>query len=230
MSTHRWIVLAAVVLAGSLASNPARAQSPVKAEEGIRAALPKESADRILATIAAARARELPAVALENRALELAAKGVKPGDIESDVNRHAKGLEQARDALARGGRSRPTADETAAAADAMSKGVDGRAVSVLAQTAPSDRSVAVPIYVLSNLTQNGWGIQEALTQVQAALAAGVPDDQLGRRPDPRPAGRGLDKRPVTPPVSTPGAGRIPVPPVRGEELPEVPPSTPGGRP
>ncbi|MGH7510881.1 MAG: hypothetical protein ACREMZ_15620 [Gemmatimonadales bacterium] len=230
MNTHRWIVLGALVLAGSLASSPARAQVSAKAEEGIRAALPAESADRILATIAAARARELPAVALENRALELAAKGVKPSDIETEVNRHAQGLGQAKDALARGGRTRPTADETEAAANAMSKGVDGRAVSVLAQTAPSDRSVAVPIYVLSNLTQNGRGIQEALKQVQAALAAGVPDDQLGRRPDPRPAGRGLDKRPVTPPVSTPGAGRIPVPPARGQDLPEVPSSNPGLRP
>lgn len=230
MSTHRWIVLGALVLAGSLAGNPARAQVPAKAEEGIRAALPQESADRVLAIIAAARARDLPAVALENRALELAAKGVKPSDIESEVNRHARGLEQAKDALARGGRTRPTADETEAAANAMSKGVDGRAVSELAQIAPADRPMAVPIYVLQSLLQNGQGIQTALDAVKADLAAGVPDNQLGRRADARSAARGLDKRPVTPPVSTPGAGRIPVPPARGEDLPEAPPSNPGFRP
>jgi hypothetical protein len=229
MSNYRWIVLAALVLAGSLASTPAPAQVPVKAEERIRAALPAESADRILATIAAARSRELPAIALENRALELAAKGVKPTDIETDVNRHAQGLEKARDALARGGRSRPTVDETEAAANAMSKGVDGRAVSDLAKIAPADRPIAVSIYVLQSLMLNGHSVENALARVQADLAAGVPDEQLQRRAHPRSSDRGPATRPVSPPVSTPGAGRIPIPPAR-DDAPEVPPSNPGLRP
>jgi hypothetical protein len=227
MRKHRWILIGALVLAGSLASHPVGAQLPDKASDRIRAALPAESADRILATIAAARARELPAIALENRALELAVKGVKPTDIETEVNRHAQGLEKAREALARGGRSRPTVDETEAAANAMSKGVDGRAVSELAKTAPADREIAVPIYVLSNLTQNGQGIQEALAQVKAALAAGVPDEQLQRGANRRPAERAPGTRPVAPPVSTPGAGGISIPATRGADAPEVPTSTRG---
>ncbi len=229
MITHRWMVLGALVLAGSLASNPAGAQVPDKASERIRAALPADAADRILATIAAARARELPAVALENRALELAAKGVKPGDIETDVNRHAQGLEKARAALARGGRTHPGPDETEAAANAMSKGVDGRAVSDLARMAPADRPIAVPIYVLTTLLANGHNVANALARVRADLVAGVPDDELGGRVDRRPADRGPGMRPVAPPASTPGAGRVPVPPVR-EDRPEAPPSNPGLRP
>jgi hypothetical protein len=230
MRKHRWILIGALVLAGSLASQPVGAQLPDKASERIRAALPADVADRILATIADARARELPAVALENRALELAAKGVNPHDIENDLERRAEGLDKARAALARGGRSHPAADETEAAADAMSKGLDDRAVSELAQTAPSDRSVAVPIYVLSNLTQNGRGIQEALARVQAALAAGVPDEQLQRGANRRPADRGPETRPVARPISTPGAGGISIPATRGADAPEVPTGTPGRRP
>jgi len=219
-----------LVLAGSLASTPARAQLPNKAEERIRAALPAETADRIMATIADARARELPAVALENRALELAAKGVKPGNIETDVSRHAQGLEKAMAALARGGRARPAADETEAAANAMSKGVDGRAVSDLAKTAPSDRPIAVPIYVLSSLVERGNPVQNALERVRDALIAGVSDEQLQRRVGPPNGERGPGLRPVGPPVSTPGAGRIPIPPARGEGQPKGSPGNPGGRP
>jgi hypothetical protein len=230
MSKHHWIVLGALVLAGSLASTPAPAQVPDKAAEGIRAALPADAADRILATIAAARARELPAVALENRALELAAKGVNPRDIEKDLERRAEGLDKARAALARGGRSRPAADETEAAANAMSKGVDGRAVSDLAKIAPADRPIAVPIYVLQSLMLNGHSVENALARVQADLAAGVPDEQLQRRAHPRSTDRGPATRPVSPPVSTPGAGRISIPPARGDDAPEVPPSNPGIRP
>jgi hypothetical protein len=230
MGTNLRIVLSAMVLAGSLASSPVRAQVPQQAEERIRAALPADVADRILATIADARARELPAVALENRALELAAKGVSPRDIETDLSRRSEGLEKAQAALARGGRPHPSADETEAAASAMSKGVDGRAVTELAKTAPSDRSIAVPIYVLSNLTQNGQGIEQALAQVQAALAAGVPDEQLQRGANRRPVDRAPATRPVTRPISTPGAGGVSIPAIRGADAPEVPTSIPGRRP
>jgi hypothetical protein len=230
MSRHGWIVLGVVVLAGSLASNTAHAQLPGKPEQRIRAALPTESADRILATIAAARAHELPAVVLENRTLELAAKGVQPSDIETDVSRHAQELERARAALARGGRANPAADETEAAANAMSNGVDGSAVSDLAKTAPSDRPIAMPIYVLSSLVEGGNPVQNALDRVRDALNAGVSDQQLQGRVGPPSGVGGQGMRPVSPPVSTPGAGRSSIPPARGKGPPEGPPGQPGGRP
>ncbi len=230
MRKHRRLLLGALVLAGSLASHPVAAQLPSQAAERIRAALPADAADRVLATIDEAHARKLPASALENRTMELAAKGVNPEDIVSEVIRHAHALDRAQTALARGGRTKPSAEETEAAAHAMSHGLNGRAVSDLAKVAPADRSVAVPIYVLSNLTQNGDGIEQALAKVTASLAAGTPDEQLQRSLGRRPSEPGRGLRPVAPPVSTPGAGGISVPAARGADTPEPPTSTPGRRP
>jgi hypothetical protein len=230
MMRNSRLVIGALVLAGSLASHPVAAQLPSKASDQIREALPADEADRVLATIAEARARKLPASPLENRALELAAKRVNPQDIVSEVVRQAHALDKAQTALERGGRRDPSEAETEAAAHAMSHGVDGRAVSELAKMAPAERPIAVPIYVLSSLTQNGEGIDKALAKVSAALSAGTPDEQMQRGLSRRPAEPGRGMRPVAPPVSAPGAGGIPVPAGRGGETPEPPSGTPGRRP
>ena len=230
MRKHQRLLIGVLVLAGSLASYPVAAQLPSQASDRIRAALPADAADRVLATIAEAHARKLPASTLENRTMELAAKGVNPHDIVTDVIRHAHALDKAQTALARGGRANASPEETEAAAQAMSSGLNGRAVSDLAKVAPADRSIAVPIYVLSNLTQNGEGIEKALEKVSAALAAGTPDEQMQRGLSRRPAEPGRSLRPAAPPVSSPGAGSIPVPAARGGDTPEPPTGTPAGRP
>lgn len=231
MSKHPWMVLGGVVLAAVLMNSPVLAQLPAHdPSDRLRAVLPVDVADRVLATIADARARELPAVALENRALELAAKGVKPSDIETYVKRHAQGLEKAYAALTRGGRTHPAVDETEAAANAMSKGVDGRAVSELAKIAPADRPIAVPLFVLSSLMDRGLPSDEALAQVRTDLSARASDEQMQRRVGPANTERGPGARPVDPPLSTPGSGRISIPAVRGADAPAVPTGTPGRRP
>ena len=51
----------------------------------LREVLPPDVATRVLARIADARAHQLPADALENRALKFAAKGVDPRSIERSV-------------------------------------------------------------------------------------------------------------------------------------------------
>lgn len=218
----RWKILGAAIFAAAIvAGRPAQAQVPAHdPSDRLREVLPLDVADRVLATIADARARQLPAAALEHRAVELAVKGVRPNEIESDVERQALWLDDAHAALMSGGRSRPTADETAAAASAISRGVDGRAVSAIAREAPSDRSLAVPFYVLSSLMDRGLPSDEAIARVRADLEDRFSDEQLQRRSRARPAGRGPG-RPVGPPPST-GAGRIPIPPARGNEPPVLP--------
>ena len=62
---------------GSIAQTPARDPSA-----RLKEVLPADVAQRVLARIAEARARQLPAEALENRALKFAAKGVDPNSIE----------------------------------------------------------------------------------------------------------------------------------------------------
>jgi hypothetical protein len=230
MSKNRRIVLCGVLLAAALTNRPMLAQVPTHdPSQRLRAVLPADVADRVLATIADARARELPAVALEHRALELAAKGAPAKDIENDIKRRTSSFGEAQAALRRGGRTRPAADETEAAASAMSKGVHGSAVSDMAKRASSGRSLAVPLLVVSSLIDRGLPSDQALAQVWTDLEARASDEQIERRAGRASTERGQGARPVNPPLSTPGGGRIAVPAVRGTDAPEVPAGTPGRR-
>ena len=107
--------------------------------------LPADVAAQVLAVIAKARAHELPTQALENRALKFAAKGVHPDSIKKSVEEQERRMETANDALRRGRGQKPTDDEIDAGAEAIRKGVDGAKVSELAKSAPSGRSLAVPL-------------------------------------------------------------------------------------
>lgn len=230
MRKNSWMALGGVVLAAVLVNSPVSAQTPAHdPSTRLRAVLPTDVADRVLATIADARARALPAVALEHRALELAAKGAAPKDIETDIGRKANSFGTAQAALKRGGRTKPAAEETEAAASAMSKGVNSSAVSDMARRAPSGRSLTVPLFVLSGLIDRGLPSDEALAQVWTDLDARASDEQMQSRTRLK-IEQGQAARPVGPPLSTPGAGRIPVPAARGSEAPEVPAGTPSRRP
>src|SRR5215211_4905956 len=134
-----------VLLSGA---NVAVAQTPANDPSArLREVLPADVATRVLAVIAKARSRDLPAEALENRALKFAAKGVKPDAIEKSVVEQEERMERARDSLQKGNGRKPAGEEIEAAAEAIRKGVDGAKVSELAQSAPRGRSLAVPLYV-----------------------------------------------------------------------------------
>lgn len=168
---------ACMVARGSSAQTPARDPSA-----RLREVLPADVAQRVLARIADARARQLPAAALENRALKFAAKGVAPINIERSVNEQANRMDQARAALASGRGSSPRGDEIEAGAEAMRKGVDGAAVSLLAKSSPSGRSLAVPLFVIGSLTDRGLRSDEALKRVLERLKAKASDSDLESMP------------------------------------------------
>jgi hypothetical protein len=188
----------------------AGAQTPAKdPSDRLREVLPADVADRVLARIAEARARELPAAALEHRALKFAAKGVAPDDIERSVSEQADRMASAKQALetARGGKA--SADEVEAGAEAMRKGVDGAEVSALAKSAPSGRSLAVPLYVIGGLIDRGLPSDAALQKVRERLMARASDADLEALPEQavagmanKPAETGRDlaatKRPANP--------------------------------
>ena len=183
LSTTRRL-LAALGAAALLTGASLGAQTPANDPSArLRAVLPPDVADRVLARIAEARARELPAAALENRALKFAARGVAPADIERSVTEQARRMDAAKRALnqARGGRP-ATGDEVEAGAEAMRQGVDGTAVSALAKSAPSGRSLAVPLYVIGGLIDRGLPSDEALRRVQARLQARASDTELQNMP------------------------------------------------
>src|SRR5688572_24323430 len=207
----------------------------------ISAVLPANVAARVLARIAEARARELPAAALENRALKFAARGVVPREIERSVNEHADRLGAAKNAIETARGKKAGDDEVEAGAEALRQGVDGKAVSQLAKETPSGRSLAVPLFVIGGLIDRGLPSDDALKRVSERLQAQASDAELERMPGELPAqavagranrpaetGRDLSatKRPASagsasggagrPPMGVPvgGAGKKPTPPGR----------------
>jgi hypothetical protein len=174
---------AVLVLAIALGAQGSIAQTPARDPSArLREVLPADVAQRVLARIAEARARQLPAEALENRALKFAAKGVDPKNIERSVNEQAARMETARAALASGRKSTPAGDEIEAGAEAIRKGVDGASVIFLAKSAPSGRSLAVPLFVIGSLTDHGLSSADALQRVLARLKDRASDTDLERMP------------------------------------------------
>ena len=170
MSSIRSFAL--LLLATVIVAQGASAQVPARdASTRLREVLPADVAQRVLARIADARARQLPAVALENRALKFAAKGVAPLDIERSINEQAQRMESARSALSSGRGSTPAGDEIEAGAEAMRKGVDGASVAALAQSAPRDRSLAVPLFVIGSLTDRGLPSDQAWSGYDVSMRA-----------------------------------------------------------
>ena len=218
------VQLIAIVTLAHIAGAQVPARDP---SARLREVLPADVAARVLARIADARAHQLPAEALENRALKFAAKGVDPRSIERSVNEQAQRMEAARSALSSGRGSSPAGDEIEAGAEAMRKGVDGPSVALLAKSVPRDRSLAVPLFVIGSLTDRGLPADQALQRVLARLKSrasdsdlesmssdasvrgntgqGRPDGQTGREfgQSHRPAGTG---KPATagPPAGVPG--------------------------
>ncbi|HEY9230259.1 MAG TPA: hypothetical protein VIP11_26645, partial [Gemmatimonadaceae bacterium] len=154
------------------------AQTPDDASVRLKQALPPAVANRVLAVIARARSHDLPADALENRALKFAAKGVQPDAIEKSVVEHEARMQSGKDAIERARGTKPTGEEVEAAAEVIRKGMDGARVSDLAKSAPSGRSLAVPLYVLGGLLDRGLSSDDAMQRVVEKLRARASDRDL----------------------------------------------------
>lgn len=237
-------VLVACALAASVVSGQTPAQDP---SARLKEVLPADVAQRVLAKIADARAHGLPAAALEKRALKFAAKGVDAKAIEKSVDEHADRMKKTRDALDKSRGSKAAADEIEAGAEAIRKGVDGAKVSELAKSAPSGRSLAVPLYVIGSLVDRGLPSDSALKRVLARLQARVADRDLEKMPadvrehkvavkSHRPAQTGRDLAATKRPGSAGGAasaghaGGGPPAGVPANGGKAVRPATPGGKP
>lgn len=228
-----------LLLIGAIAAlaAPASAQSgSADLTERLRKVLPAAVAERVIATVADARAKGLPARALEQRALMLAAKGTDASAIARSVAEQSRAMGEARAALARGRGGRPADAEIVAGAEVIGKGVDGSKVSELAKSAPSGRSLAVPLFVLGSLVDRGLPSDAALVQVLERMTARATDTELARLPEQAAAaqargeagrGRGVGARPSPPGVGGRGAGAA-GDVARGRPPATVPPGA-GGR-
>jgi hypothetical protein len=148
----------------------------------LKQVLPPDVSAKVLAVIAKARSVDLPTEALANRALKFAAKGVNGDSIAKSVADQEQRMEHVRDTLEHARGHKPTNDEVEAGAEAVRKGVDGAKVSALAKSAPSGRSLAVPLYVIGSLMDRGLPSDSALARVEAKLAARASDKDLEALP------------------------------------------------
>lgn len=192
----RYLRLNTILGTALLAASVLRAQTPANdPSERLREVLPADVAAKVLATIAEARSQNLPAQALEQRALKFAAKGVDPTLIPKAIDEQKDRMEKAKDALDDAPGRKVSGDEIEAGAEALRQGVDGALVSELAKSAPSGRSLAVPLFVIGSLVDRGLPSDDALARVLARLQARASDSDLEKIPEGLGASNG--NRPAT---------------------------------
>lgn len=199
----------------------------------LRETLPPAVAEQVLATIAQARDGQLPpaaVTALENRALKFASRGVPPEQVARAIADHARRMQAARGAIEAGRGVAAAGDEIDAGAEAMRQGVDGAAVSALAKSVPSGRSLAVPLYVVGSLVERGLPADQALTRVRERLLARASDGDLERMAREQQRGRPDGVGPGMRPTDRPGATGRPdnVPATGRRQTPPAPVSPPAG--
>jgi hypothetical protein len=160
-------------------ASAARAQTPTaNSSSRLAAVLPADVAQHILSVVRQARTDGLPAEAIENRSLKFAARGIAPTEIARAADEQLARMRDVRDVLRRARPQSPNSAEIEAGAEAMREGVDGAAVSRLAQSAPSGRSLAVPLYVIGSLVSRGLPSDQALARVQSKLVARATDADI----------------------------------------------------
>lgn len=144
----------------------------------LTAVLPPDVARHVLSVVSEARSQELPADAVVNRSLKFAARGVAPQDIARAADEQLARMHSARDMLRTARSGQPTSDEIEAGAEALREGVKGPDVASLARSAPSGRSLAVPLYVIGSLVSRGLPSDQALQRVQSKLEARASDADI----------------------------------------------------
>lgn len=193
------VLLAIAVFAGRVG-----AQAPDPATR-LRQVLPADVAERVLARAADARQHHLPGEALEERALKFAARGVPAAAIEKAVDEQAERMARVQSVLRDARAQAPARDEIEAGAEALREGVDASSIAALARSAPSGRSLSVPLFVMGNLATHGTPAADALRLVSDRLQARASDADLERLPDESVArggqedSRDADARPATAP-------------------------------
>ena len=147
----------------------------------LRQVLPGDVAEQVIATVETALAQGLPGQAIANLALEGVAKGRSGAEVLAAAEALAGDLSVARDAVSQHGHE-ATPAEIEATVQAMHVGVDGEAISDLAQSVPSGRSLVVPIAVIGALAARGFASDWALTEVVGRLEDRAEDFELAALP------------------------------------------------
>jgi hypothetical protein len=169
MSMHRRVpTLVALVLA-SVSAAPAFAQGtsvlPI-ADAKARLAVERE--------IASAAAKGLPTQPLIAKAMEGVTKQATGERIRVAVASQAKRLEQARALLA----PSPSVAELTSGADALAVGVPAPMLKQIRAAWPTERSVVMPLDVMTELVARGIPAKHALEQITGLMSRGATPSQI----------------------------------------------------
>ncbi len=198
-----------------------------QAQEGrsVESRLDQETVAALRPIFEAARRDSVPVRALEDKALEGAAKRVPSARIVAAVERLATELRETRSLLRAAATSTPLSEgEIIAAADVRSRGVAAEEIAALRHNAPPSTNLEIPFAVLGALVQRGVPADEARTVVEHLVTSGVSQEKIVEIParvdaalrvgaPPVPAlgsalaGLGIPAPPVTPPTP-PGKPRL----------------------
>lgn len=169
MSMHRRVFTLVSLVLASVSAAPAHAQGPSVLpipDARARAAVERE--------IARAASKGLPTQPLVAKAMEGVTKQATGERIQAAVASQAKRLEQARTLLAP---STSAADWTSGA-DALAVGVPGPMLKQIRAAWPVERSVAMPLDVLTELVARGIPATHALDQITALMRRGATPSQI----------------------------------------------------
>ena len=165
------IVLGAASLAGFSVRPLAGQQAGARELEDV---LPAQQVARIREIAREAREAGVPAGLIVRKAFEGAAKGYPPERIVTALDAYAGRLRDASALL--GPERRPSS--VAAAAEALRRGVPPDAIRSMATREHGGRDLAVPLIVLSDLTEAGVPTQNALEMVNGAIDRGARGDRM----------------------------------------------------
>lgn len=167
------------VLAGPVAAATLMAQE----RPPLEARLDPPTLVAVRAIIDSARADSVPTRALEDKALEGAAKRVPAPRIVAAVRQLAVDLKEARALLRAASPRAPLAEEEiVAAAQARARGVPAGEVQALRNHVPPATPLVVAFTVLGDLVQRGVAADQALDVIEQLIGAGVPAQQIGEIP------------------------------------------------
>jgi len=175
-------LLERLILLGAVTLIPTSLLAQRDPIEHLRSALPADVAAQVIPILQDAMAHDLPASAVANVALQGVAMGRGAAEVHAAAQSMVTDLRAAHDAISEGGRS-PTQEETQAGAIAMRQGVDRSTLSALASSAPSGRSLTVPLAVIGALVSRGLPAGEVLHAVEQRLQGHSSDQQLAELPE-----------------------------------------------
>jgi len=168
----RWTVFAA--FAGTLLVTPLSLFGQDVGARRLEDAMPPEYAARVREIAREAREAGVPPGLIASKAFEGIAKGYPPERVVSALDAYAVRLREATALLGPGGRPAGVAS----AAEALRRGVPADAIRSLASRQREGVDVAVPIIVLSDLTEAGVPTDNALELVNAAMDRRAGGDQM----------------------------------------------------